>query len=139
MAGGGGVEWYFGYQFPHGDLNCEDWRSRNNLWEQTAHAINFFQDYLPYNEMKSMDDLISGGFCFGKENEVYAAYFPANSEKNMDLRNAKGEFTIHWYNPRTGGELLNGDKNSIEGGLNLTVGNPPGDLDRDWVCLIRKK
>ncbi len=28
MAGGSGVEWYFGYKYPHMDLNCEDWRSR---------------------------------------------------------------------------------------------------------------
>ena len=31
MAGGAGVEWYFGYKFAHSDLNCEDWHSRDAL------------------------------------------------------------------------------------------------------------
>ncbi len=28
MAGGAGVEWYFGYRFAHNDLGLEDFRSR---------------------------------------------------------------------------------------------------------------
>jgi hypothetical protein len=31
LAGGAGVEWYFGYKHPHADLNLEDFRSRNKL------------------------------------------------------------------------------------------------------------
>jgi hypothetical protein len=34
MAGGAGVEWYFGYQHDHSDLTCQDWRSREKIWEQ---------------------------------------------------------------------------------------------------------
>jgi hypothetical protein len=26
MAGGAGVEWYFGYDHPESDLTCENWR-----------------------------------------------------------------------------------------------------------------
>src|SRR3712207_247552 len=29
MAGGGGVEWYFGYKFPDSDLTAQSWRSRD--------------------------------------------------------------------------------------------------------------
>ena len=47
MAGGSGVEWYFGYELPHSDLNCEDWRSREKVWEFSRFALNFFQDHLP--------------------------------------------------------------------------------------------
>jgi hypothetical protein len=39
MAGGGGVEWYFGYNFPHNDLQCEDWRSRDRLWDITRREL----------------------------------------------------------------------------------------------------
>ena len=57
MAGGAGVEWYFGYKYAHNDLNCEDWRSRDILWDQTRYAIEFFQKYVPFESMDSNDDL----------------------------------------------------------------------------------
>ena len=34
MAGGAGVEYYFGYEFPHTDLNSEDWRQRRDCCNQ---------------------------------------------------------------------------------------------------------
>ena len=61
MAGGGGVEWYFGYKFPHNDLNCEDWRSRDHLWDLTRYAVEFFHAYLPFVEMKHADELTAAG------------------------------------------------------------------------------
>ena len=39
MAGGAGVEWYFGYQYAHNDLGLEDFRSRDRMWDQTRHAV----------------------------------------------------------------------------------------------------
>ncbi len=41
MAGGAGVEYYFGYQLPQNDLNCEDFRSRDRSWDdcRIAHTI----------------------------------------------------------------------------------------------------
>ncbi len=32
LSGGSGAEWYFGYKYPHNDLNLEDFRSRANVW-----------------------------------------------------------------------------------------------------------
>ena len=55
MAGGAGVEWYFGYEYENNDLNCEDWRSRDILWKQTDYALEFFRNYLPYGDMHSAD------------------------------------------------------------------------------------
>ncbi|MDX1564263.1 MAG: DUF5060 domain-containing protein, partial [Phycisphaeraceae bacterium] len=57
MAGGAGVEWYFGYKYAHNDLNCEDWRSRQAMWDQTRYALAFFQR-LPLDRMTHADDLI---------------------------------------------------------------------------------
>lgn len=78
MAGGAGVEWYFGYKYAHNDLNCEDWRSRDILWEQTKHALDFFQTYIPFTEMKSADDLTSNpsDYVFAQNGIVYAVYVP---------------------------------------------------------------
>jgi hypothetical protein len=33
MAGGAGVEYYFGYQRPQSDLTCQDFRSRDLMWD----------------------------------------------------------------------------------------------------------
>jgi hypothetical protein len=59
MAGGAGCEWYFGYAHAHNDLNCEDWRSRDHMWDLTRHALEFFHQYLPFVEMKHADGLTS--------------------------------------------------------------------------------
>ncbi len=139
MAGGGGVEWYFGYKFPHGDLSCEDWRSRDNLWEQTAIALDFFHKYLPFHEMTSMDDLVNQeAYCFAKENEVYAVYYPDLSETGIDLRKVSGEFSVGWFNPRTGGELIEGNIAEVRGGKIVDPGYPGSESEGDWVCLLRK-
>ncbi len=34
MAGAWGTEWYFGYEHPHSDLSCQDYRSRDLFWDQ---------------------------------------------------------------------------------------------------------
>ncbi|MEM6768480.1 MAG: DUF5060 domain-containing protein, partial [Bacteroidota bacterium] len=78
LAGVSGVEWYFGAQYAHNDLSCEDWRSRENMWKQTHIAMDFFQDYLPYWEMAPQPDLISmeSGYCLAAEGETYVVYQP---------------------------------------------------------------
>jgi hypothetical protein len=59
FAGGFGVEWYFGYANPNSDLTCQDFRSRDLFWKQNKHALNFFNNYLPFWEMEPKDDLIA--------------------------------------------------------------------------------
>ncbi len=140
MAGGGGVEWYFGYKFPHGDLSCEDWRSRDALWDQTRIALDFFRGYLPVMEMKSMDELVSGaGYCFAKPSEKYAVYYTGEGIYPVDLRQAEGTFEIWWYDPLSGGPLQQGSKVSAMGGSIVDPGSPP-DLTpgKDWACLFSK-
>ena len=138
MAGGAGVEWYFGYEYDHGDLSCEDWRSRDRLWDQTRYALEFFNENLPFAEMKNMNQLVRDGYCFAAPANVYAAYFPGNSKYNIDLRDTEGEFEVWWYNPRLGGELARGETMKISGGKVVDVGLPPGETGVDWVCLIRR-
>jgi len=137
MAGGAGVEWYFGYRFPHSDLSCEDWRSRDKLWEQTRTALDFFHIYLPFSDMKSSDELTKNNndYCFAKLGEVYAIYLPEGGPAEILL--PEGNYDVSWYNPRSGGNLLTGTVKQIKGsGFSLT-GNPPGDKGKDWICLIR--
>lgn len=138
MAGGAGVEWYFGYKYPHADLNCEDWRSRDILWDQTRHAVEFFQDYLPFQVMVSMDQLVKEGYCFAKAGDVVAVYFPAGSDKSLTLKGEKGYFIVDWYDPRNGGDLQKGSVESVHADRKVFLGQPPSELESDWVCLLRK-
>ncbi|UCC22254.1 MAG: DUF5060 domain-containing protein [Planctomycetota bacterium] len=137
MAGGAGSEWYFGYKFAHNDLNCEDWRSRELMWDQTRYAMDFFHEYLPFYQMSPKDSLVSRGWCLAKPGEVYAVYLPGGGSTELEL--AEGSYAVHWYNPRTGGELQTGSVKKVDGPGAVEMGNPPGDGNKDWVILCRSK
>lgn len=141
MAGGGGAEWYFGYLNHNNDLGCEDWRTRDRLWDYTRFALEFFQAHLPFHEMVCKDELIDvkDGFCFTKEGEIYAIYLYEGSDCKLDLSNHGGTFSVQWYNPRAGGGLVNGSVTEIEGNKTVNLGNPPGDQGKDWVILVKKE
>jgi hypothetical protein len=140
MTGGAGVEWYFGYKYAHNDLNCEDWRSRDILWEQTKYALDFFQTYIPFTEMKSADDLTENlnDYVFAKNGEVFVIYLPEAIETNINLTGAKLVYTVKWYNPKEGGELLNGTVKKVKGGSVVSIGFPP-EKQGDWVALLTAK
>jgi len=139
MGGGSGVEWYFGYSFPHNDLNCEDWRSRDHMWDLTRYALEFFYNYLPFWEMKPADDLLggSGAYCFAKPGEIYAVYLPTGTVNGLNV--LKGQYKKEWYNPRTGGQLIPGVKKDVTSDGFIQIGLPPAELDKDWVVLLREE
>jgi hypothetical protein len=140
MAGGAGVEWYFGYEYAHTDLNCEDWRSRENMWDQTRYALDFFVDYLPFTEMRHHDELTDArdDFCFAKPGEIYAVYLPHGGTTHLDPGHATSvSYSVRWYNPRTGDGLQEGSVATISGPGAHTIGMPPSDTDKDWVALVR--
>ncbi len=139
MAGGAGVEWYFGYRFPNNDLNCEDWRSRDHMWDLTRYALEFFHDYLPFNEMVNIDHLVSTGYCFALPGEIYAVYVPSGGTCRINLKGTDHDFSVSWYDPRNGGELQAGNRLSVSGGKIVSTGEAPSDQEKDWVCLLRKK
>ncbi len=138
MAGASGVQWYFGwFTSPH-DLDAEDLRSRNNMWEQTAYARSFFED-IDVAEMENTTHLISKGYnyCLGKPGETYVIYLKYGGSTSLDLSKVTGEYTTEWYNPREGGSFLQGSKKTVKGGQWVNIGNAPADQYEDWVVLIR--
>jgi len=139
MAGGAGTEWYFGYKYPHSDLSCEDWRSRDKLWDQTKIALDFFHKFLPVNDMRNADELIKDkdAYCLAKEGDIYAIYIPKGNA--TDLMLPDGKYSINWYNPREGGELIQTSVNKITVNGSASTGNPPVKDGKDWVCLIRRE
>jgi hypothetical protein len=138
MAGGAGVEWYFGYKFAHMDLNCEDWRSRDIMWDQTRHALDFFQRYLPFWEMEPADSLASAAsaYVLAKPGQVYALYLPQGGAPKLKME--PGNYTVAWYNPRAGGQLMRGSIQTVKGGEATDLGAPPADPSADWAVLVRR-
>ena len=45
-------------------------------------------------------------------------------------------FSIKWFNPRDGGEFQNGSELEIEGNGFKTLGDPPSEVDKDWVVVV---
>jgi len=141
LAGAWGTEWYFGYKHPHSDLTCQDFRSRDKFWDMGKHCIAFFdQMNLPVTEMNAEDALLSTkeGFCFAKKGDTYVILLKKGGEASLDLNEQGGKYTVHWYNPREGGELQTGSRKSIRGDGSRSLGLPPADQERDWVVLVRK-
>lgn len=137
MAGGAGVEWYFGYGHAHSDLTCQDFRSRDAFWNQCRAMLEFFKDNnIPFWEMTSDDGLLKGadGYCFCKPGQLYVVYFQNPVPAIMEL--PEGQYSLCWYNPRSGGELQTGSKETIYGGKWTSLGTPPSDADKDWVALV---
>ncbi|MCM2370573.1 DUF5060 domain-containing protein [Aporhodopirellula aestuarii] len=145
MAGGGGCEYYFGYQFAENDILCEDWRSRDQSWDYCRIAIGFFHDHqIPFWEMTNVDELVGNPkrdvskFCFAKPNEVYLVYLPDGGTTDLDLTGAKGAYSVRWFNPRSGGDLATGSVASVQGGGRVSLGTAPESPKEDWLVVIRK-
>lgn len=139
MAGGAGVEYYFGYNFAHNDLNAEDFRSRDQVWDDARHALYLFNEYLPFWEMSPNDGLASGNsYVLARPGEVYAVYIPEAVEIEVDLGGDMKDYTVHWYNPRTGGSLQTGSLAQVTGGNgDVSIGAPQAADGEDWIALIR--
>ena len=130
------MEWYFGYRYPHNDLNLEDFRSRENWWKQSSIATAFVKAY-PLEEMESRDELlhVKDAWCLAREGKLYLVYLPRASNARLDLTGS-GAYQLQWFNPREGGDLQQGSAASLEGGRNRSLGQPPSDPEKDWVAVV---
>ncbi|HEU4961558.1 MAG TPA: DUF5060 domain-containing protein [Sphingomonas sp.] len=138
MAGGTGVMFFF--TDPIGDLNVEDFRTRDHLFDLIRYAHDFVTDYLPFEQMHHADDLtpLANDYVFAKPGQVYAVYLPDGGTTTLDLSKASGTFEVKWYNPRTGGSLQDGTVRIVQGGASRSLGKAPTDVTSDWAVLIRK-
>jgi hypothetical protein len=144
MAGGAGVEYYFGYQLLENDLVCQDFRSRDKSWDYCRIALDFFRtEKIPFAEMTSSNALIgnlkddNSKFCFAQAGKVYLVYLPSGGTSELDLSAAKGSFGVKWLNPRTGGALRDGSVKLVAGGGKIALGNPPAEATEDWLVVVR--
>jgi len=137
MAGGAGVEYYFGYQRPESDLNCQNYRSRDESWDYVRYALSFFKEYVKFWEMQAHNDIVSNGWCLAKEGEMYVVYLKEGGTTNIQIRDTSSYY-VKWFDPRNGGELLEGSITSISGRGENLIGNAPNNPDKDWVVLIQR-
>lgn len=145
LFSGGHVEWYAGWHdLPlGGDLSLEDFRTREEMWEDTRHALDVLYG-LPFWRMSPDDDLLSGessahggGEVLASTDEAYAIYLPsASGSPVLDLSAATGAFQLSWFDPREG-EFV-GAKVSVAGGGMLALGSPPHSPGEDWVVIVER-
>ena len=137
MAGGAGNEWYFGYRHAHSDLTCEDWRSRDLWWDQCRIALRFFEEHVPFWALAPADDMTPAGgdYCLADPGQFYVIYLPGGGPAEVGL--GSGTYSVAWFNPRTGGELLTGDVETVEGPGTIGIGEPPAEPGKDWAALVR--
>jgi hypothetical protein len=145
MAGGAGVEYYFGYSLPDNDLVAENFRSRDKSWDYGRIAIDFFHSQkIPFWEMRSADELVgnpmrdNSRYCFAKMNDVYLVYLPSGGVADLDLSKAAGQFSVAWFDPRNGGRLKQGSLSTVTGGGRVTLGPPPDNPGEDWLIVVRR-
>jgi len=141
MAGGAGLEWYFGYKHAHSDLSCQDYRSRDRWWDYCRYMLEFFENNkIPFWEMENDNSKSTADddYCFYKPGEVYVVYLKQGGATKLDLGGAAGTFSVRWYDPRNGGKLKTGSLAEVGGGGLRDLGTPPGAPKDDWVILVRK-
>ena len=88
--------------------------------------------------MNCLDDLLKGapGFCLAKPGDTYLLLLKDTSKAaKLEI---DGEFTVQWFNPRTGGDLKNGSNLQIQGNGPQLIGDPPSEKGKDWVVLVQK-
>ncbi len=145
MAGGAGVDYYFGYALPDNDLVAENFRSREASWTYGRIAIEFLQGQkIPFWNMRNADELVgnpahaNSRYCFARANDVYVVYLPSGGAANLDLSKASGRFTVDWFDPRNGGPLEKGSVATVTGGEVAALGMPPGNPDEDWAVIVKR-
>jgi len=140
MAGGAGVEYYFGYQLAENDLRLEDFRSRDRSWDYCRIALGFFRDHaIPLDRMTNADELVgnpehdNSAYCLAEPGKLYLVYLPAGGTARLDLTSVSGDFSLTWFNPRDGGPLSLPEKIPAGGKTVLTA--PSAD---DWLAVLRR-
>jgi hypothetical protein len=145
LAGGAGVEWYFGYKHAHSDMTCQDFRSRDRFWDVCRHFLDFWKlSGARFQSMVNRNDLVSGSG--GNANRCLAAvgkhyvvqlYDGDNQAKGgvtLDLTGVSGRFRVRWYDPRNGGALRKGIE--VSGGKKVQLGAAPSEADQDWIVDV---
>lgn len=144
LAGGAGVEYYYGSRFPENDMTLQDFRSRDQFFDQTRHALRFFKvNSIPFWKMSKYTETEFQDWMTlaDAKRNIIVMYLP--NTINMPTINFYGTektaYSLRWYDPRNGGLLQRGSVQRLGRGTGLNFGAPPsGPSDKDWVVLFRR-
>jgi len=140
LAGAWGNEFYFGYDHPHSDLTCEDYRTRDLFWNQCKYLLDFFEgNNITITETDNYTNLVQkGDYCLAAPGKTYIVFL-RNGKGTLNLENQSGRFSIKWFDPRNGGKLQPGSVKNIKGGNMQKIDGAPSEPDKDWVVLVSKE
>lgn len=139
LAGGGGAEFYFGYAWPDSDLDCEDFRSRSNLWDQARIARETLRDEVDHPAMRAADELTGGSlqYCLADPGEAYLVYTRVAVTPTLDLESSTDTFEVEWLDVLSGGPLRIGTTPTVSGPGVVSLGRPPAGV-QDAVAFVRR-
>ena len=155
IAGGGGVEFYFGSPMPNdrvSDLRGGDFTEREGFWPFCRNASAFFENYdVQFQEMSNDNSKVFSSETFTLTDPDDAVALAANDNVSarslvnagseyvillrrggtvdLDLSGVEGSFDVRWYNPRNttpeGPSLEIGDVSTVMGGGAVQLGSAP--------------
>jgi hypothetical protein len=70
---------------------------------------------------------------------VYAIYLPTGGVSRLDLQGNTGTFTVRWFDPKRGGDLVEGSILEVRGPGVVSLGRPSRGAGPDWVAVVRRK
>lgn len=113
LAGGSGVEWYFGAKFDHNDLSAEDFRSRQKLWASSFAARQFLEQTIDVSSRAICPSEYASRPCLlgtapGTKKRVAILYLPAGEV--LKSSQMKQSDTIEFRNPLNARELIAADQ-----------------------------
>ncbi|MEM8724099.1 MAG: DUF5060 domain-containing protein [Pseudomonadota bacterium] len=133
LAGGAGVEWYFGAEQDGNDLTTEDWRSREELWKQTRIALDFFEQNLRYWKMEPCP---GEAYCLTSDGDTYAIYLSADTPSPSPVTIAPGRYRQRLFDPKTGAfDTSESEIEITDGALPDPLAGPYSGPDR--VALLK--
>ncbi|MFG0317507.1 MAG: DUF5060 domain-containing protein [Planctomycetota bacterium JB042] len=148
LAGAAGVEWYFGYGYIHNDLTCENFRSREKMFQQTALALDFWRDEVDFEALEVANERVSvpgrengrASVAFGDEDELETVVIqlPTGGAPSFDFGDDPGVFTVAWFDPRNGGVLQTGSVTDVIGPGIRPLGVAPAASNQDWIVLVER-
>jgi hypothetical protein len=139
VLAGGHMEFYTG----NDDVKHIDYSKYEDCWMAMGHAAKFMNANLAKEivNMKPNDDLAIGenNWAMTNEGQTYLLYFKNGGEAIVDLSKAAGKtFSVQWFNPRSGGDLISGTPGTVKGGSeNVSLGLAPNTTGDDWVVLLK--
>lgn len=143
MAGGAGVEYYFGYKLPQNDLGCEDWRSREQSWRYGKIALDFFRENkIPLAQMENANAAVGNArndnsvYCLAKPGEIYLIYLPSGGAATITIPESKNGYAAAWFNPRQGGPVRKIGRVYFSQPAKM---GPPDEADQDWLLVLRRE